>query len=204
MLSILVASSKGGCGKTTIATHLAAYFALAGKRTVLVDADPQHSATRWCERRAALEHAVLPLDGRRRGWEKTIPDDAQRLIVDAPAGAQADDLEAALLRVDCVVVPVLPSVIDMEATGDFVSGLGRNATVRRRKLPVALVGRACVIASLATWPYPQDATLRDSQAYVLLCGPGKSLFDYHSENVRGHQEDWDGLMKWLRKVNRSK
>jgi chromosome partitioning protein len=213
MLSILVASSKGGCGKTTIATHLAAYFALAGKRTVLVDADPQHSSTRWCERRAALEHAVLPIDGRRRGWEKHMPDDTQRLIVDAPAGAQADDLEAALMRVDCVVVPVLPSVIDMDATSGFLAGLGQNAAVRRRKLPVALVGNrmkpwtnasASALAAIGTWPYPLVASLRDSQAYVLLCGLGKSLFDYHSETVRSHQEDWDGLLKWLRKVNRGK
>ena len=51
MKTILVASSKGGAGKTTLATNLAAYFALDGKRTVLVDADPQHSSTPCAERR---------------------------------------------------------------------------------------------------------------------------------------------------------
>jgi len=52
MQTVLVASSKGGAGKTTLASHLAAQFALDGKRTVLVDADPQGSSTRWCQRRA--------------------------------------------------------------------------------------------------------------------------------------------------------
>ena len=54
MRTFLVASSKGGAGKTTLATNLAAHYALDGKRTVLVDADRQHSATRWGEKRAGL------------------------------------------------------------------------------------------------------------------------------------------------------
>lgn len=213
MLSILVASSKGGCGKTTIATHLAAYFALAGKRTVLVDADPQHSSTRWCERRAALEHAVLPLDGRRRGWDRQIPEDTQRLIFDAPAGAMAADLTRYSERADAIVVPVLPSVIDMDASTVFLASLAEDDRVRRGKLAVGLVGNrmkpwtkasASAVEQLHTWPYPLVASLRDSQAYVLLSGLGKSLFDYHSEAVRSHQEDWTPLLKWLRKINRGK
>src|SRR3546814_5875597 len=75
MQTVLVASSKGGAGNTTPATHLAAQFALAGKRIVLVDADPQGSSTRWCQRRAGFDSAVLPIDGTRRGWEKAIPGD---------------------------------------------------------------------------------------------------------------------------------
>ena len=55
MRTVLVASSKGGAGKSTLATNLAAYFALDGKRTVLVDADRQKSSTHWCEKRAASQ-----------------------------------------------------------------------------------------------------------------------------------------------------
>ena len=67
MKTILVAGSKGGVGKTTVATHLAAHSALQGRRTVLADADPQGSATRWAERRAELDSAVLPIDASRSG-----------------------------------------------------------------------------------------------------------------------------------------
>ena len=84
MKTILVASSKGGAGKTTLATNLAAHFALDGKRTVLVDADPQHSSTRWAERRADLPSAVLPVDGTRKAWQKRVPEDAQRVVIDDP------------------------------------------------------------------------------------------------------------------------
>jgi len=102
MRTFLVASSKGGAGKTTLATNLAAHYALAGKRTVLADADPQLSATRWGEKRAGMASAVLPVDGSRKGWEKAIPGDTQVVVVDAAAGDMAEDLEAYLDRADAV------------------------------------------------------------------------------------------------------
>mgnify|MGYP001265825881 CR=1 FL=1 len=211
MLSVLVASSKGGVGKSTLATHLAAHFALAGKRTVLVDADRQGSSRRWCEKRAGLESAVLPIDGTRRGWERQLPDDAERLVMDASAGAMADDLDAFLARADAVVVPVLPSVIDLEATVPFLNSLAGHDRVRKGKLPVGLVANRIkpwttasqqILEQLSAWPYPVVAQLRDTQAYVLMTGLGKSLFDYQSEPVRRHQEDWNPLFAWLKKAAR--
>jgi len=52
---------------------------------------------------------------------------------------------------------------------------------------------------LHAWPYPVVAQLRDSQAYVVMTALGKSLFDYHSAQVREHQADWAPLLKWLKK-----
>ena len=208
MKTWLVACSKGGVGKTTIATQLAANAALSGLRTVLVDADPQGSATRWCERRAGMASAVLPLDGTRKSWRKRIPEDAQRLIVDAPAGAMADDLEEVLEIADAVVVPVQPSALDIEASVRFLESLGRHPRVRKGKLRVGLVGNRLkpntnatqqAMDVLRSWPFPVVAQLRDSQAYVVLTGLGKSLFDYHSAQVRDHQADWQPLLKWLQK-----
>src|SRR3546814_12522839 len=88
MKTVLVASSKGGVGKTTIATHLAAQSALSGQHTVLVDADPQGSSTRWAERRAGLDTAVLPLHGPGKARPRPVHDDTQRLGLHPPAGAK--------------------------------------------------------------------------------------------------------------------
>jgi len=209
MRTVLVASSKGGAGKTTVATNLAAWFALDGKRTALLDADRQHSATRWAEKRAGMETAVLPIDGTRRGWEGRLPNDIQRLVVDAAAGDMADDLEAVLDKADAVLVPVNPSMIDLEATVPFLNSLATVARVKKGKLPVALVGNRLkpwtsasqqAMGQLKAWPYPVVAELRDTQAYVLMVALGKSVFDYRSEQIRGHQDDWAPLLKWLRKV----
>ncbi|MEN1972348.1 ParA family protein [Luteimonas sp. MJ204] len=211
MKTVLVASSKGGAGKTTIATHIAAHAAVDGLRTAIIDADPQQSSTRWAERRAGLESAVLPIAGARRAataW-KSLPEDTQRVVVDAPAGAMADDLETWLEHADAVVVPVLPSALDLDATVHFLDSLARHARVRRGDLRVGLVANRmkpwtnasqATLDLLAQWPYPVVASLRDSQAYVLLVGLGRSLFDYRSAQVRNHQADWAPLLKWLRKA----
>ena len=210
MKTILVASSKGGAGKTTLASNLAAHFALDGKRTVLVDADPQHSSTRWAERRSELESAVLPLDASgRRAWRAGLPEDAERVVIDAPAGSMAGDLEQFLEHVDAIVVPVLPSALDIEATVGFLNSLSKVPRVHKRKLPVGLVVNRSkpwtntsqqAVEMLKTWPYPVVAQLRDTQAYVVLAGLGRSLFDYKSAQVREHQADWEPLLKWLKKA----
>ena len=209
MRTVLVASSKGGAGKTTIATNLAAHFALEGKHTVLIDADRQKSSTHWAEKRAGMATAVLPVDGTRRGWDKQLPPDIQRAVVDAPAGAMGDDLEIFLERADAVLVPVNPSMIDLEATVGFLNSLATHARVKKGKLPVALLGNRLkpwtnasqqAMGQLQSWPYPLVAQLRDTQAYVLMVALGKSVFDYHSEQIRSHQDDWAPLLKWLKKV----
>ena len=208
MKTWLVACSKGGVGKTTIATHLAAEAAAGGLRTALVDADPQGSATRWCERRAGMASAVLPVDGTRKSWRKHLPDDTQRVVVDTPAGAMERELEPFLDVADALVVPVQPSALDIEAAVRFLESVGRHPRVRKGKLRLGLVGNRLkphtnasqqAMEVLRSWPFPLVAQLRDSQAYVVLTGLGKSLFDYHSAQVREHQVDWEPLLHWLGK-----
>lgn len=208
MRTILVASSKGGAGKSTVATNLAAHYAVGGKATAILDADRQQSSTHWCQKRAGLDSAVLPLDGCKRNWQNHLPSGIDILVVDAPAGAMAKELDDYLAIANAVVVPVLPSMIDLEATVPFLNSLATHTRVRKGKLPVGIVANRLkpwtsnsqqALEQLRAWPYPLVAQLRDTQAYVLMAALGRSLFDYHSEQIRSHQEDWAPLLKWLRK-----
>ncbi len=209
MLRILIASSKGGCGKTTLATHLAAYWAVAGKATVLVDGDRLGLARRWCERRAGLASAVLPIDGTRRGWRERIPADAQRVVIDTAAGIRAEEVESLLGDIDALLIPVLPAPFDLDATEAFIADLARLDRIRRGKVAAGLVANRLkpwtrasqeALERLHGLPFPVVATLRDSIGYSFCTGLGKSLFDYHAESVRLHQDDWKPLRRWLKQA----
>jgi len=209
MLKVLVASSKGGCGKTTIATNLAAYYAQDGKNTVLVDTDRQGSSQRWCEKRVGYGTPVLPIAGTRAGWSTRIPPDAQRVIIDAPAGIRVGELAELIEDVKALIIPVLPSRIDLEASEAFLADVAELPRIKRGKVAVGLVANRLkpwttaaqqAIDEIKRLPFPLIGQLRDTQGYVLMTGLGKSIFDYHSEVIRSHQEDWEKLVRWLKKV----
>ena len=208
MWKILVASSKGGCGKSTIATNLAAHFAQDGKNTVLVDADRQGSSQRWAEQRAGLPGAVLAVSGLRRDWASRIPDDAQRVVVDGPAGIRASELAELLEDVDVLLVPILPSRIDLDASETFLGDVAGLPRVKKGKVAVGLIANRLkpwttasqtALEEMKKLPFPVIGQLRDTQGYVLVASLGKGIFDYNSEVIRSHQDDWDKILRWLKK-----
>jgi chromosome partitioning protein len=208
MLTTLVASSKGGCGKSTVITQLASYWAQKGQRTAIIDADRQGSSFRWAALRPENVPGVLAFGGGRKSLQK-LPQDTQQLLIDTPAGVRERDLEPYLELANAVVVPVLPSSFDLHATLDFLEELRAIKRIQRGKLPVALVANRLkpwthasqdAVAQLVEQsPFPVVAQLRDSQGYVLLSALGKGIFDYQSEQVRGHQQDWKPLLRWIKR-----
>ena len=210
MRTILVASSKGGCGKTTITTNLAAFYALAGKETALVDCDRQSSSLHWAQKRAELPGAVLGLAGKigARVVAK-VPEGTKRSVIDTPAGIRASEVAELLPQAHALIIPVLPSVIDLEATEMFLEELQALPEIKRRKFPVAIVANRLKpwttntqeqLLAMKQLPFPLVAQLRDSTGYVVLSGLGKSIFDYHSEAVQSHQDDFAPLLRWLKKL----
>lgn len=208
MLTVLVASSKGGCGKSTLVTQLASHWSQEGRRTAIVDGDRQGSSYRWATLRPDQLPGVLALEGGRRGLQK-LPPDTERVLIDTPAGVGERELEPYLEQADMLLVPVLPSGFDLHATLAFLAQLSAIPRIRRGKLPVGLVGNRLkpwthasqdALAQLAEEsPFPLVAQLRDSQAYVLLTALGKGIFDYQSEQVRNQQQDWLTLLRWIKR-----
>ena len=145
MQRILVLNPKGGSGKTTIATNLASYFASQGDRPLLSDNDPQGSSTRWLKKRKpeqAFIHGIAAFERNTRmtrAWQMRIPPDAAHVVVDTPAAVPAQDMPDMTKSADAIIVPVLPSDIDIHACSKCIADLLLIAKVRRDENRIGVV-----------------------------------------------------------------
>lgn len=204
MIAILVANIKGGCGKTTIATHLAAAYAKAGFATALADVDRQKSSLGWLDRRPATAAAIQGQD-----WGKDIlspPKGTARLVIDAPAALKTKQIEDLVKMADMVVLPVLPGVFDEQATRRFLDKLEELKPIAKNKKQVAVVGnrlRARTKAAdrldnfLSGVGHSVAARLRDSQIYPDAAAMGLSLFDIPGKRAGEHRADWEPLLAYI-------
>ena len=213
MQRILVLNPKGGSGKTTIATNLASYFASQGDRPLLSDNDPQGSSTRWLKNRKpeqALIHGVATFERNSRmtrAWQMRVPPDAGHIVVDTPAAVPAQDMPDMTKNADVIIVPVLPSDIDIHACSKCIADLLLIAKVRRNENRIGVVAnrvkRNTVIYQslmrfLETLRIPVIATLRDSQAYVRAAEQGLGLHEMKRQAVEQDLADWQPMLAWLK------
>jgi chromosome partitioning protein len=200
MLTVLVANTKGGCGKTTVATHLAAAFAGRGLSAALADVDRQRSGLAWAKRRPAGRPPVAGLD-----WVKDLgkPPKADRLVIDAPAALKMKQVEDLVKLADLVILPVLPSVFDEAATERFLARLDEVKRVRKSRTAVAVIGnrvRPHTKAARQLDAYLEGVgqravtQLRDSALYPDMAARGLSLFDLPGKRGAAAREDWAPLL----------
>lgn len=204
MYSVLVGNIKGGCGKTTIATHLAASFAGQGYKTAIGDCDIQRSSLNWLRRREARTPDILGLD-----WAKEVgkpPKAIERLVIDAPAAMHHKDVEDLIDIADAVVVPVLPGAFDEDATAHFLKKLAEVKAIRKNKRLVAIVGNRLRLGTkasehldvfFASLGFPVVARLRDSQIYPNLAATGTTVLESGDRRARDYAVEWAPLIAML-------
>jgi chromosome partitioning protein len=215
---IAIVNSKGGSGKTTLATNLASYYSCQHLKTALIDYDSQGSSSYWVSRRpegcpeiqliAAYKQAINVT----RGWFLRPERLTQRVVIDSPSGLDVAQFKQALNECDAILIPVLPSSIDIHAVAHFIADVLLLGKIRREE------GRIAVVANRArknTLVYqrleqflnslgiPFVATLRDTQQYIKASEAGKGIFEMPRVDAKD-VASWQPLLAWLKQCEDNK
>ncbi len=200
---IVVANPKGGVGKSTLSTQLAGYFAARGHAVMLGDVDRQHSSRQWLALRPPEAAPILSWEIDRDEVVKP-PKGTSHVVLDTPAALHGKRLDAVLKLADRVLIPLQPSLFDIQATHPFITQL--LAHKRAGRLRVGLVAmrvRENTIAAeqlrqfLSTLAVPVIGQLRDTQNYVQLAARGLSLWDINPNRVERDLTQWQPIIEWL-------
>jgi chromosome partitioning protein len=213
MQRIVVLNPKGGSGKTTIAINLASYFASRGHSPVVMDYDPQGSSLRWVRKRKPSQPAIHAIaayekaDSRMtRTFQLRLPESATHVIVDTPAALDPSELPAMTRTADKILVPVLPSDIDIHTCSRCIRDLLLVAKIRRDEDRIGVIANRirrntltyqALIRFLHTLGIPIVATIRDSQNYLRAAELGVGVHEMKSYVAQEDVEQWAPLVAWL-------
>ena len=209
---IVVINPKGGCGKTTLATNLASYYARTGPVPTIMDCDSQGSTMSWIERRPANLPEIHGIAAYKRtmqatrSWQLRVPQETSNLIIDSPASITHEDLREVTRDACSVLVPVLPSSIDIHAASRCIADLLLVAKIDRRDRKLAVVANRTrkntksfdkLMHFLDSLGIPIVAVLRDSQNFIFAAEHGIGICEMPPHKVRKDMEQIEKIVEWL-------
>jgi chromosome partitioning protein len=206
MRHIMVLNAKGGCGKSTIATNIASYFANEGASVALADYDPQRSSLDWLDRRPDNRPKIAGVaafdDGLRHA-----PRNVDFIVSDAPARSHGKELADLVKHAETIVMPVLPSTIDIQATSAFLKELQAVHKVQNKQVRIGAIANRVrdntlifddLDEYLTKARVPYIAALRDAQNYVRAYTRGLGIFELPEYLGWPDWSEWEPLTAWLR------
>lgn len=211
---IVVMNSKGGCGKTTIATNLASCYARHGFHTALFDYDPQGSSMRWLRSRddsapgiyGVVAHRSSTNNTKTRSWQLRLPIGTQRVIIDTPAGIRETELLGHVQNIDEIIIPVLPSPIDIHSTADFIRDLlligklrasNTRVNIITNRVKANTISFQALMRFLNTLKIPVIAQIKDTQNYVHAAEKGLGIHELNKKQLEDDKRLWDKVLKQL-------
>lgn len=218
MFRIAIINSKGGSGKTTLATNLASYYASHQLKTTLIDYDSQGSSTYWVERRPKSKNPIEVIAAFKqtasvtRTWFLRPERGTQRVIVDSPSGLDVRQFKQTLNDSDAILIPVLPSMIDIHAVTQFISEVLLHGKVKQNEGRIAVLANRARKNTLAyhklesfldSLGIPFIATLRDSQDYVKATEAGIGILELPKANPKDIKS-WQPILAWLQQCESKK
>ena len=212
MLRIVLLNPKGGSGKSTIATGIAAMYAARGFSTALMDFDPQATSSRWLEKRPRSRPAIHGIEaftraiGVTRSFQLRTPPGTDRVVVDTPAALPAAHFNEHVREADAVLVPVMPSDPDIHACSRCIGHLLISGKIKRRENRLGVIANRVkpntiifrtLMRFLDQMQIPVVTTLRDSQSYVYAGEQGIGIHEMNPARVQPELAQWDALWAWL-------
>jgi chromosome partitioning protein len=209
---IVVLNPKGGCGKTSIATNLASYYSQRGSMPTLLDCDPQGASMRWLEKRSRLRAPIHGIAAFRnplsvtRSWQQRVPQETRQVIVDTPAALDGSQIHDLIYDASNLIIPVMPSPIDIRFAARFVAELLLVAQLDRRAVPVGIVANRTrkntkslrqLMRFLSSLRIPIVAVLRDSQYFVNAAGRGIGIAELPKYQGQQDLQSLMPLFSWL-------
>ncbi|HPG60492.1 MAG TPA: ParA family protein [Casimicrobium sp.] len=208
MYTILVANPKGGAGKSTLTTNIAGMLAQSKQRVVIMDLDKQQSATNWLSRRPGMLPRIM-------SWSEDTDMEELRafapqwMVIDTHARLRRADRTYLLSRANLVLVPVNPSVFDIEATAKFLIKLHQDANVQSGKVKIGLVGsrtdsRTRMAQELNSFfkrsGLPVVMFVPDSVVYPQCARDGVSIYDLPRNRTENQLDAWQPLVDWIKEA----
>ncbi len=206
MRHIMVLNPKGGCGKSTLATNIASYYANEGANVALADYDPQRSSLDWLDRRPAKLPKIIGITAFEDGL-RHVPRNADVVVSDAPARSHGPELTNLVKHAETIVIPVLASTIDMQATSNFLKELQAVGKVSRKEVKIGATANrvrdnTLIFEELDTYLHnakvPYIAAMREAQNYVRAYSRGLGIFDLPEYIAWPDWDEWEPLTAWLR------
>jgi chromosome partitioning protein len=205
MRHVMVMNSKGGCGKSTLATNVAAWFAGEGYKVAIADYDPQRTSLDWLAMRPDDLPKITGVPAYDEGV-RGVGRDTEVLVIDAPARTHGSEMNELVRRAETILVPVMPSPIDMKACAHFMSELLELGKVQREQARLAVVANrvrenTLMFEELDTYlgklKVPYLASLRQSTNYLRAFQRGMGIFELPEYLARPDWEQWAPITKWL-------
>lgn len=159
---IVVANSKGGVGKSTLAVHLAAWLHEQGHRITLADCDTQQSSSEWIrESRPDIKAVRLDNPDNILNELPNLRQEADFVVADGP-GSQTETSRALLLRADLAIVPCKASMLEVRALAKATDVLRQAQDIRNG------VPKAVIVLSMVGKTYRLTKDMKDAAAALSL------------------------------------
>ena len=205
MRHVMVLNAKGGCGKSTLATNVAVFFAQAGHQVCIADYDPQRSSLDWLEQRPADLPAISGVAAFQDGL-RNVARSTEILVIDAPARVYGTELNELVRRAETILIPVLPSSIDIRACAHFMTELLEIGKVARKQARLGLIANRVrentliydeLDQYLSKLKVPYLGNLREAQNYVRAYARGMGVLELPEYLAAPDWKQWEPIGEWL-------